>query len=116
VECEDPVGAYPKGMTFDGVKIWVVCQDDHIVTAVRASDCTVKGNFPVGYYAEDAAFDGSSIWVTTLDAVIKLRAKNGAPEKTYPMTSQPIGICFDGSSISVTNTNSDSVSKITRRN
>jgi len=59
-------------------------------------------------------FDGANIWVTngSNDHIIKLQASGGTSLCTFPVGSFPFGIAFDGADILVTNSGSNTVSKM----
>jgi sugar lactone lactonase YvrE len=100
-------GAYPKGVAFDGVNIWVANSVPGTVMRLRAYDGTPQ-SFP-GFVALPVpnaygiAFDGANIWVTNRDiqkgAITKIKVNDGTVAGTYPLPSNPEGIAFDGSYI-----------------
>jgi hypothetical protein len=103
------VGAYPAGIAFDGVNIWVSNSGDGTVTKLLASTGATVGTYPVA-----ALFDGVNIWVTNSrdGTVTKLLAATGATVGTYPAGKTPQGITFDGVNILVPDASNYTVTKI----
>jgi uncharacterized protein (TIGR03437 family) len=112
-------GVSPNALVFDGSHIWVANSGTGFVTELRASDGAILGTFlAVVTSAAALAFDGSSVWVTdagpglVTSFVTKLRASNGTLLGTFPVGVKPFGEVFDGVSIWVANTWSNTVTKL----
>src|SRR5438270_408224 len=105
-----PVGYEPKGLTFDGVNVWIVNLGDETVTKLRASD---GAELPQGI-----VFDGANIWTADsyLYTLTKLRASDGELLGTFPTGENPAALAFDGGNIWVTNYFDDNVWRIRAKN
>jgi hypothetical protein len=95
--------ANPRRLTFDGVHLWAI-NDNNIITKTRTSDGALVGTFtsvgnPVGM-----VFDGYYIWTCGSNGVTKLRANDGTTIGVYTATNPANGstntnfdcIGFDG--------------------
>ena len=107
------LGAFPRGIAFDGLRIWTANFGGSV--SIRsfqppASTTTVSTGFvaPVGIL-----YDGSDIWVTDAgDNRLKKLNFNGSIALSIPVGSQPFHPVFDGMNIWVPNKLSDSVTAV----
>jgi len=111
------VGSNPRGIAFDGTKMWIANSGSgsNSVTAVNATTGgIIFPSIAVSTTPTGVAFDGVNIWVTNNgDGTILLNANTGAIVGTLPFGpgAGPWGIAFDGANMWVTNNGNDSVSK-----
>jgi hypothetical protein len=104
-------GAFPTGITFDGVNIWTANSGGSvsIITPGSWAMTTVSGfSAPVG-----AIFDGTSVWITDHTAGTLLRlSQTGGTLQTVKVGAGPGQPAFDGSNIWVPNEDDDTVSVV----
>ncbi|MDR3556254.1 MAG: YncE family protein [Syntrophobacteraceae bacterium] len=104
----------PWGMAFDGKNIWVANYSDDTVTKLRARDGALMGVYPVGVNPRAVLFDGKYIWVASggvPGSVTKLRTADGSTVWTQPV-ADPWGMAYDGSTVWVTNNDSNRVTRL----
>jgi DNA-binding beta-propeller fold protein YncE len=95
-----PVGRWPRGITFDGVYMWVCNAGDNTISKIRAQDLTQVGTYPINDWAQYACYDGTYIWVTGHNTLSKLKAVDGSQVATYTIPGSRMA--FDGVNLWVT--------------
>jgi hypothetical protein len=108
-------GAFPAGITFDGVRIWTANQEGSvsIVTPGGPAPWTVTTVTAGLAGAVGALYDGANVWVTDhlFGALLKLNGSGGILQ-TVTVGSSPQQPVFDGDNIWVPNNGSDSVTVV----
>lgn len=112
-------GKYPTNVLFDGVNIWIADSGLSIsgnkVTKLLARNGRFQGQFTVDDGPGAMTSDGTHLWVSCFkhDTVVELGIKDGSLTAVYELRKGLYDILFDGSSIWVTNSGDDKVTKIT---
>ena len=104
-------GTNPYSLTFDGKALWAINVDGNVTK--MDTDGHILATTNVGLWAHSAAYDGKNLWVTvgSTNQVAKVDTASSSVMGLYGSGgSNPDGICFDGKSLWVANT--DSVANI----
>jgi hypothetical protein len=111
------LGVWPRGIAFDGSRIWTAGPPVSIVTPEATIPWTVTTvsvgfNYPIGIL-----YDNSNIWITdgVANTLLKLD-QNGAILQTVTVGSYPAFPAFDGTNIWVPNDYSNSISVVRAAN
>ena len=109
-----PVGAYPRGITFDGGNIWVSLQTSNAVLRIRPSDGAQIASYTVGVAPIALESDGASIWVANYSSntVSRIIAATGVVKTYKAMGSGPAGLVFDGTYIWIADSLTNNVARL----
>ena len=112
-------GQSPTHVLFDGVNIWVADSGLDVsgkkLTKLLARNGAFQGQFTVDGGPGAMATDGSRIWVNCVrhSTIVGVRIKDGVVTSMYQLRKGLSDNLFDGTSIWVTNSADDKVTKIT---
>lgn len=103
----------PWGMFFDGASIWVSSYASGVVYGINPDSGSIafSGSLAPNAGPHDVIGVGKEIWVanSNLNTVQCLDRFTRAVIRTIPVGADPAGLCFDGSSVWVTNALGNSV-------
>jgi hypothetical protein len=110
------LGGYPRGMAFDGQRIWTANTSDGSLSIITLNPTTVTNLATEFHSLRAILYDGANIWVTEYVSVgvgklHKLDA-NGALLQSVDVGADPRHMAFDGTNIWVPNVNSGTVSVV----
>jgi DNA-binding beta-propeller fold protein YncE len=114
------VGRAPDAVVFDGTNIWVANSNSNAVWLLNPANGKIVNGFPTGLFPTDLAYDGTNIWVSNgfpanlgSGTLTKIRASDGAPQGTFTVPGTQLrGLGYDGKSIWVCNSTSNTVSRL----
>jgi len=114
------VGLNPDGVAFDGSVIWVTnSYNNNVWTINRNTGAHING-WETGLYPLSIVYDGANMWIGNgihLGSVTKMRATDGAVLGTYATPGTTVrGLLYDGTSIWVCNSGSQTVSRLRASN
>ena len=119
-----PVGRAPDALAFDGTYIWVANSNSAQVWTLNRETGQMVGGYSTGVFPTDMLYDGTNMWISNgfsaslgLGSVTKIRAVDGAPQGTFTIPGMQLrGLGYDGKSIWVCNSYSNTVSRLRASN
>ena len=105
-------GLSPGAMTYDGTNLWIANNGANQVTKILASNGSTVGTYSVSSPSQ-LTFDGTNIWASNYEGttVTEIAGSTGASLGTFEVGEGPVGMAFDGVSIWVADSVTNSVVK-----